>query len=341
MARGVQRWMWAEGEHQVTLLIFGPRDGALGDAALQALPQVRSELQQGLATLDAKQAGSMISAVNNNAEPLVILPPQLFDALTQAKHIAERSQGAYNPNAGRLYQLWAFAKQGRVPAAQAIQGALNELESQTMTLDPSTHTLLHNAPLSLDLGPMALGLALDKAAQKLQQLGQQNFVLQVDAQVVMHGCKGSQAWTLGIQDPRGAEPFASLTGPACLTAKAAPQVNSPTAAQQPAPNSTMAVATVSDNQRFFWQQKTRFHDVIDPRSGQPGRLCRSATVTGPQAAQAAALAFALFNLGPKTGLKLIAEYRGYQALVVDARNQVWISVGLQSKVAHRPPTDAP
>ena len=61
----------------------------------------------------------------------------------------------------------------------------------------------------------------------------------------------------------------------------------------------------------------RYHHILDPATGQPGRLCRSVTIVAPKGVLAEGLSKGVFLLGAEKGLALVAS-AGAQAVVVDA-----------------------
>ena len=84
----------------------------------------------------------------------------------------------------------------------------------------------------------------------------------------------------------------------------------------------------------------RYHHIIDPKTGYPATASREVTIYAPTAFLADALDDAVFILGPKKGLALVAGFPDCAALVVDAGNQVWMSKGLEGKLQRTAaPTD--
>ena len=134
--------------------------------------------------------------------------------------------------------------------------------------------------------------------------------------VVVRGSKGRQPWMVGVQDPRASGYFAAF----------------PLARRG-------AVATAGDYEHYFLRAGARFHDVLDPRTGVPARRCRSVTVLGKSADEAAGLAHAVFVLGADDGFALLQRLDQVEAIVVDDQNRVHITPGLLPDVRFRPPTD--
>jgi thiamine biosynthesis lipoprotein len=102
-----------------------------------------------------------------------------------------------------------------------------------------------------------------------------------------------------------------------------------------------AFSTAGDYARAYVVGGKRYHHIIDPKTGYPATACRSVTVWAPDATTADAVDDAVFILGPERGLKLVESLEGVGAVIVDAKNRVFISERVKDKVrVLKPPTDA-
>ena len=68
------------------------------------------------------------------------------------------------------------------------------------------------------------------------------------------------------------------------------------------------------------------------RTGMPVSTVQSATVIAPNGSASDALSTALFVLGPKSGLDLIEQLPGFEALIVSAGGDVLYSSGWPQKI---------
>ena len=82
----------------------------------------------------------------------------------------------------------------------------------------------------------------------------------------------------------------------------------------------------------------RYHHILDPRTGQPARLCRSVTIVAASALQADWLSTGVFIMGPDEGMALVERLTGVEAVIVTADNEVKISSGLRGRLTleHQP-----
>jgi thiamine biosynthesis lipoprotein len=157
-----------------------------------------------------------------------------------------------------------------------------------------------------------------RAAAVLEQKGVTDFVIAASGDLIVRGTRGARPWMVGVQDPRAAGHFAALGAP-----------------------SSAAVMTTGDYEEFFFDGGVRYHNVIDPRTGQPATKCRSVTVVAKDALTAEGLSRAVFVLGAKDGMALVERLKGVDAVVVTSDNKVVLSKGLRNSLQHRPPTDGP
>ncbi len=182
--------------------------------------------------------------------------PILFEAVRFAMTVAAETGGAFDPTGGH----W--------------QDVEIDAEQQTITL---------HRPMSLDLGAVAKGLAVDTAARELQ--GVHNFLINAGGDVYTGGCNADgEPWKVGIRHPR-------RDGELMETLRVSGQ----------------AVCTSGDYERG--------RHIVDPRTGEPVSGVASATVVGPTAMLCDAIATAAFVLGPEDGVALL-DRLGLEGLIV-------------------------
>jgi thiamine biosynthesis lipoprotein len=98
-------------------------------------------------------------------------------------------------------------------------------------------------------------------------------------------------------------------------------------------------STSGDYERFFVQDGVRYHHILDPRTGQPARLCRSVTIVASSALQADWLSTGVFIMGPEAGMALIERLPEVEGVIVTAANEVRVSSGLRGRLTlDRQPT---
>jgi thiamine biosynthesis lipoprotein len=260
-----------------------------------------------------QSASSELERINQAAggEPVVV-SSELLRLIRQAKHYAEVTNGAFDISVGPLIKLWGFDnEQHRLPEAEEINKALPLVDfSAIITSEQPPAVKLTRAGMSLDLGAIAKGYAVDRALEILRRQGITAAIVNAGGDVKAMGKKpDGRRWNIGIAHPRqSGRILASL------------RVDN------------QAVVTSGDYERFFIEQGVRYHHILDPKSGRPARGCQSVTVVAEKALAADALATGIFVLGPEKGLELIERLPDAEALIVDADGMLSISSGLKGKL---------
>jgi FAD:protein FMN transferase len=140
-------------------------------------------------------------------------------------------------------------------------------------LDAEAQTIRVPAHVTLDLGAVAKGLAVDAAAHELASC--RDFAIDAGGDLYLGGCNPQgEPWRVGVRHPRDAQ---ALLGHVQV--------------------SDAAVCTSGDYERG--------DHIRDPRTGAPCTSVASVTVVAPSAMLADALATAAFVLGPTDGLALL------------------------------------
>lgn len=265
-------------EFQVSLNA-GQHRGA-EEAALQALDLVdRLESQ-----LTVYRPESEVSRLNRAAcAGPVQVEPRLFGLLVAAAELHAETGGAFDITSGPLSQAWGFfRRQGRVPPDAEIQAALARIGSPNLVLDPAASSVRFTKPgLEINLNSIGKGYALDRCAELLLAAGVRDFAV--------HGGHSSIL-------ARG-----SRTGPDAAAAGWVVALRNPLRLEQRLGEIRLrdrALGTSGTAAQFFYSGGRRFGHLLDPRTGWPVEHTLSTTVLAPTAAQADALATALFVMGP-------------------------------------------
>jgi FAD:protein FMN transferase len=304
----------------VTVTVW-TRDEAAAQAATAELFQEFERLEN---LMSVWREGSDVLRLNAAAgEGAVSLSPEVIEVLDLARRYSELSGGKFDVTFGPLSGVWRFDQDqdNVVPDPAAVAAKLPLIGWEDLVVDPAAGTAqLRRKGMSVHLGGIGKGYAVDHGAAILRSRGIENFLIQSGGDMYVGGHPEGRAWRLGIQDPRGPEdtPFAVVE----LT------------------NATFS--TSGDYERFFMKDGRRYHHIIDPDSGQPAMASRSVTIVASRAVDADALSTAVFILGPEAGMALIERLPDVEGVIVDARNEVRVSSGLKDRLTVlSPPTDAP
>jgi FAD:protein FMN transferase len=292
--------------------------------AHRAFDDVFKEFDRLDALMSVWKPGSDVLRVNAAAgDHPVAVSADTLDVLQIAREVSDWTDGTFDVTFGALADVWKFDQDqdDSVPTAAEIARRLPLIDYKAIVIDKSAGTVfLERKGMRVHLGGIGKGYAVDRAAAILRARGLRDFMIQAGGDLYVAGMRGDRPWTLGIADPRAPDgpPFAQV------------ELRDRT------------FSTSGDYERFFMKNGVRYHHILDLRTGQPARGCRSVTLVSDRAVIADALAKGVFILGPEKGMALIARLPDVEGVIVSSTNEVLMSSGLKGKltVTH-PPTDAP
>jgi FAD:protein FMN transferase len=208
--------------------------------------------------------------------------PILFEAVRFALQLAHETDGAFDPTLGSRLAARGYNRHYATRATIDTPGTQGT-SFRDVELDADQQTILLKRSLTLDLGAVAKGLAVDAAVQELQPF--HDFCIDAGGDIYCGGRNPrGEPWSVGIRHPRRRDELIE-------------QVRV----------SDQAVCTSGDYERG--------PHIMDPRDSRAALRVASATVIGPNAMLADALSTAAFVLGPEQGIALL-ERMGVDGILV-------------------------
>jgi len=268
---------------------------------------------------------SELFKINKEAggEPVQV-PADTFALMQRSVAMCFTTQKAFDPTFFALSPLYDFRQDPFVPPSdEAIAEKLKLVGCDGIEINTTSSTIrLARAGMRIHLGGNAKGTALDRAAGILRQAGIERFVVDGGGDIVALGAGPKGPWRVGVQNPRA--PRGTLMGLIESTGG--------------------AVATSGDYERFAVVEGTRYHHIVDTRTGKPSTGCMSATVTvppNPHAGELAdSLATALCVLGHEEGLVLIAKHPGVEAALLSSDGTMHKSKGFKHAIEYATPPES-
>lgn len=212
------------------------------------------------------------------AREAVPITPATAAVLAAALRWAEASNGRFDPALGAASGLWDVLNRQAPPPEREVRrlaerGFWRHLDLDRFRGEPAVR--FEDSDLQLDLGGIAKGYGIDRAAAALRARGIRHAVITVGGDLYAFGkAPDGEPWRVGIRSPHDRTAFAATL-----------EV------------SDRAVATSGDYERFFQWRGVRYHHLIDPETGAPRRTAlHSVTVLADHAIDADAAATAVFGM---------------------------------------------
>ncbi len=273
-------------------------DEGKSGAARAAIDRAYAELNRIDGLMSEWKTSSPISQVNAAAGlHAVEVPAELRELIERSIRYSEKTEGAFDITWRGMGKIWSFGEEFRVPTEEAVALARRNVDYRAIQID-GNRVFLPRASMSIGLGGIAKGYAVDRAFDVLVRSGFRNVLVDGGGDVRVGGKRNGGAWRLGIQHPR--KQHGSVLG---------------VVEMKPG-----ALLSSGDYERFQIVNGVRYHHIIDVRSGWPARVAVAVSVLAPTAEQGVVLGKGIFILGAEKGLAL-ARAEGVDAMLVDSNGQ--------------------
>lgn len=259
-----------------------------------------------------------MKTINQNAGIApVVVDSRIIDLLLFSKEIYATTQGKLNVAFGSVLRIWHTYRTNGIddPASAALpeQQELLLAEAHTniddVVIDKDASTVfLKDKDMSLDVGGIAKGYAVEKVAQYLQEKGYTDFLISVGGNVRATGYRGDgqTSWKVGVQNPDKDSPQNIL-----MNVKL----------------HNNALVTSGDYLRYYTVDGIEYHHIINPDTLFPSQLFKSVTIIASDSGFADALSTATFNMAFKDGYNLIEGLDDVEALWIFSDGSIKESSG--------------
>jgi thiamine biosynthesis lipoprotein len=216
----------------------------------------------------------------------IAVSPLLYQLVSEAKQMAELTDGAYDPTIGPLSKLWRESRRRHVlPTDAVLASAKASTGHQHLICDSSSKSLImKKAGMRLDLGGIAKGQAADAMLAVFVRYDLPSTSITAGGDVRLgNPPPGAKGWQVGVRTFDKNKETATLTLANC------------------------AVSTSGDLQQSIEINGVHYAHIIDPATGLGLSKPVAATVIAPTATQSDALATACCVLTPDAAKKLISR----------------------------------
>ena len=249
----------------------------------------------------------------------VTVDRRIIDLLLYAREMHDRTGGRVNIAMGSVLSIWhTYRTQGSTDPASAALPPMDKLRAaaahtdiRNMVIDVENSTVTLTDPaMTLDVGAVAKGYAVEMIAQALEEKGITGYVLNVGGNVRTIGSKADGTpWTVGIENPDEESEEAYLAYLAI---------------------SGMSLVTSGNYQRYYLVDGVRYHHIIDPDTLMPSEGFTSVSILTKSSADGDALSTALFCMTLEEGMALIESLPDTEAMWLTNRGEKKYSSGFHA-----------
>ncbi len=239
--------------------------------------------------------------------------PSVVPLISKSQTLSSASNGLFNPAIGNLIKLWGFDQDDIADSSPPDRAAIEALLEQHPTMDDiileGIQLRSTNPAVLLDFGAFAKGYGIGLLMERIKALGIENAIINAGGDLRVIGSRGKRPWRVGIRDPRGTGVIASIET-----------------------QGDESIFTSGNYERYFDHNGTRYHHIIDPRTGYPAEGMLSVTVIHPDAATADAAATALFIAGPGQWQEIAGRMGIEQIMLVDEEQHVYMTPKMAKRI---------
>ncbi len=236
----------------------------------------------------------------NSGKTPTVVDKDLFELLSYSKEIYSATNGKVNIAMGSVLKIWhSYREAGlensesaEIPPSDLLSAAAEHTDINAIELNEEDISVyIKDENISLDVGAVAKGFAVEKVAQALEDAGYKSVLISAGGNVRAIGAKPSgEKWKVAIADPNGGNSYPAI----CEI-------------------SHNSVVTSGSYQRFYTVDGKNYHHIIDPETLLPSEYFLSVSVCVKDSGLADALSTALFLMSEDEG-RALCEELGAEAL---------------------------
>lgn len=262
-----------------------------------------------------------IKTINDNAgKQPVKVEPVIIDLLKLAKAYDTISDHQFDITMGSVLNIWhdyreagtlanQKNKESSIPSMKELQTAAKHSGWKHVQIDEKNSTVyIDDRDVSLDVGGVAKGYAVELIADQLQKDGLQHAIINGGGNIRLIGDKpDNEAWSVGIQIPN----LKAQSTDSLISVKS---------------KGDTSFVTSGDYQRYYTYKGKIMHHIIDPDTLMPARHSRSVTVITDNSGIADILSTTLYTMSHEEGVKLINRLQKEENIQVNA---IWVYDDIQ------------
>lgn len=304
--------------HHQRVMVFGTLVdislyGLAAEDAEPLLATIEDELQTRHETWHAWQTSPLTelnASLNDNGEATI--PEPLLPLFDRGLPLARATDYRFDPAVGGLVRLWGFhqepAEDAEPPGDEALAEWRDNRPSVADLERDGRELRSDRRDWQMDFGGVAKGIALAQVRRRIAEAEPDAAIVNAGGDLVTYGQPGGRAWRIGVRNPTQGELLGEL-----------------------AVHRDEAAFTTGDYERGFEHEGTRYHHVLDPRTGRPARGLRAVTVLAEDPAKADAAATALLIAGPDNWQELASQLDLDRVLVVRPDRSIRATPGMAKR----------
>ena len=268
-----------------------------------------------------------VKTINDNAGLApVTVDDKILGMLELAQTTYDTTDGKLNIAMGSVLNIWHNYREAaladtddsnnQLPTQDELDAAAQHCDIHDLVIDDAARTVYLTDPeMSLDVGSVGKGYAVEMVAQAAEARGLTSALISVGGNLRAIGTKpGGSQWVGGVEDPWNASDVYTGSSSSVAAVKM----------------SDLSLVTSGDYQRYYLVDGVRYHHLIDPATLWPAAYFDGVSVLAPDSGVADCLTTGLFCMPLEEGQKLVESLDGVEAMWCTPDQQAVASSGWES-----------
>lgn len=244
-----------------------------------------------------------INELHDGEHRVVKVDQKIIDMLLYAKDVYAKTNGKMNIAMGSVLSIWHDYRtagmdnpvKAELPPMEMLLDARDHTDIESLIIDKENSTVyLADSQMTLDVGAIAKGYAVEMIAQYLEKKGIENFVLNVGGNIRTIGKRADgKFWYAGIENP-GLDIDASYIAYLGLSGE--------------------SIVTSGSYQRYYFVNGKTYHHIIDSETLMPAEYFVAVSVICKNSADGDGLSTALFCMTLEEGQTLVESLEDVEAM---------------------------
>ena len=280
---------------------------AYGNNADEALNEAEAEIERLDALLSTGDENSEIYALNQNGTGTISEDTEIL--LDESEKLYTDTNGVFDITIYPVMDAWGFTTQNyRIPSDAELTGLLKNVDASRIQYNKDEKKVTLPADVKIDFGGIAKGYTSSKIMDIYKKCKVTSGMVSLGGNVQLLGAKpDGSSWRIAVQSPDDTNDYLGV-----LEAK------------------DKAVITSGGYERYFEENGTTYHHIIDPATGYPARSgLKSVTIVSDDGTLADGLSTSLFIMGKDKACDFWKEHSDkFDMILMTVDNELYVSEGI-------------
>lgn len=284
-----------------------------GSKRAEVLKKLENKINELDDLLSTGKANSEVTKLNESGQAILSITGR--ELVKKSLELNQQTDGLFDVTIYPLMELWGFpSKNYKVPSDKEIKDLLKNVGSDKIIFDEATGEIsFKNEGMKIDFGGIGKGYITDELVKILTKEKVQSAIINLGGNVFGFNKKpDGSLWNVAIRDPNEPERYMAVIR-----------------------LENSAVITSGGYERYFEENGSIYHHILDPGSGKPSKSnLKSVSIISEDGTLADALSTSLFIMGEEKAIEYWKKFgKNFDIILMTEDNRLLVSYGIKGQVS--------